>query len=185
MYKYPYPTFQQIQEKRVPIIIRYSEEAGLRSYFLTAAKRIKDSNPDVFVEKRLIPTLEDNKDEDLIFEVIVDDKVIIGKPQCKWHGVSRTQNGGSSSSSGNEKKSNNGGGSGGNGNEKDGSDGAAVSSRVFGMSVFISMKDVDDAIAKARRKRRPNSAYSQQGTMAKGVGLEILRGDEASRSKSD
>lgn len=149
--------FDTTKEKRVPITIRYSEELGLRPYFLTTAKKIKESNPDVIVERRTVPTLEENKDEDLVFEVLVDDKIIVGKPQCKWQGVTR---------------------SGGNGEKEN----DYSSSRVFGMSVYISMKDVNEAIAKARRKRRPNTVYTQQGSMMKGVGLNILKG-ESTQSK--
>ena len=148
-------------------MIKYSNEPGLRPYFLTTAKKIKDLNPDVIIEKRVIPTLgeNDNKDEDLIFEILVDDKVVIGRSQLKWHGVSRIQRnipgvGDNGSNSGNGSSDN---------HNHHNNDNAAMS-RVFGLSVYISMKDVNEAIAKARRKRRPNTAYAEKGT----VGLQIL-----------
>ena len=155
-----YTYITHVQGKRVPITIRFSEEPGLRPYFLTTAKKIKDSNPDVIVEKRTVPTFEENKDEDLIFEVLVDDKVVVGKPQCKWQGVSK-----GTRSSGSIEREND-----------------YSSNRVFGMSVYISMKDVNEAVAKARRKRRPNTAYTQQGSMMKGIGLDMLKG-ETTQSK--
>lgn len=141
------------KDKRVPIVIRYSEVPGLRPYFLTTAKKIKEFNPDVIVEKFPIPMLEDSKSDDTTFEVVVDNRVIVGKPQCKWQGVSR----------GNKDNDN-------------------TNNRVFGMSVYINMENVNEAIAKARRKRRPNTAYAQQGPTAKAVGLEILKGGDGTRS---
>ncbi len=98
--------------------------------------------------------LEDYKSDETIFEVVVDNRIIVGKPQCKWQGVSR----GSKDS---DKNTDN---------------------RVFGMSVYINMENVNEAIAKARRKRRPNTAYAQQGPMVKAVGLDILKGGDGSRS---
>lgn len=139
-------------------MIRYSEVPGLRPYFLTTAKKIKELNPDVIVEKYAIPMLEDYKGDETTFEVVVDNRVIVGKPQCKWQGVSR----------GNKDNDN-------------------TNNRVFGMSVYINMANVNEAIAKARRKRRPNTAYAQQGQMAKAIGLEILKAGESSiqtKSKS-
>ena len=122
---------------------------------MTTAKKIKDSNPDVIVEKRIIPRTEEHKDEETLFEVLVDNRVVIGKPQCKWQGVTRSASG------------------------KDNDD---TINQVFGMSVYISMTDINEAIAKARRKRRPNTAYAQHGKMMRRVGLEILKGDDMTRS---
>jgi hypothetical protein len=124
----------------------------MRPYYLTTAKKIKDLNPDVIVEKQTVPTLEEIKDDEAIFEVLVDNKLVVSRPQCKWQGVARS--GGSSSS---------------NGGKDD-----EIKNRVFGMSVFVSMEVVSEAIAKARRKRRPNSSYAQPGSM-RGIGLEILK----------
>mmetsp|Transcript_12949 Transcript_12949/g.16376 ORF Transcript_12949/g.16376 Transcript_12949/m.16376 type:complete len:360 (+) Transcript_12949:45-1124(+) len=142
------------KEKRVPIVIRYSELQGLRSYYLTTAKKIKDSNPDVTVEKRIIPRNEEHKDEDTVFEVLVDNRIVVGKGQCKWQGVTR-----SASGKDNDNKIN----------------------QVFGMSVYISMQDINEAIAKARRKRRPSTTYAQHGMVMRRVGLEILKGDDMTR----
>ena len=120
------------------------------------------------VEKHTIRRAEGSKDEEAIFEVLVDNKVIVGKPQCKWQGVARTASSSSSSSS----------------SSSNGKDSDSSNNRVFGMSVYISMEDVNEAIAKARRKRRPNTVYSQKGEAVRGVGLEILKGDDMTRNSN-
>lgn len=131
------------QEKRVHVSITYSSIPGLRPYYLTIANKIKASNPDVIVEKVLLPHGEDDVLEDTIFEVMVDGKVVIGKPRSKFQSVRR---------SGNDEVSNN---------------------KVYGMSVYISMEDLNVAIGKARKKRRPSSAYIAEGR-GKAIRLEML-----------
>jgi len=131
-----------LKEKRVPITIRYSGQvSGLRSFYLTAAKKITLANPDVIVERMILPAVEGES----VFEVLVDGRVVIGKGRSKWQSVSRNGNGGPANS---------------------------------GMSVFISMQEVNAAIAKARRKRRPSTAYVRGGAEegdTPAVRLEMLK----------
>lgn len=97
---------------------RYSGSSGLRPFFLTAAKRIKDSFPDVLIEKRILPNTKQGGD-DSTFEVLVDDKIVLGKSRNR--GVRRSSKG--------------------------------------VKSVYVSMQELDLAIAKARRRRRPTTVY--------------------------
>lgn len=131
------------KEKRVHVSIRYTSIPGLRPYYLTIAKKIKSSNPDVIVEKVLLPHGEDDVLEDTIFEVMVDGKVVIGKPRSKFQNVRR---------SGNDEVNNN---------------------KVYGMSVYISMEDLNVAIGKARKKRRPSTSYTPEDR-GKAIRLEML-----------
>lgn len=66
--------FLTMQERRVVVTIRYAEYAGWKPYYLTAAKKIKASHPDVLLEKRLIPSIEGDE----IFDILVDGKMVIG-----------------------------------------------------------------------------------------------------------
>jgi len=136
-------TFQDMQEKQVPVTIRYSQVSGLRSFYLSAAKKITQSNPDVIIERMILPAVEGESEESSLFEILVDGRVIIGKGRSKWQSVSRNVNGPATS----------------------------------GMSVFISMQEIDAAIAKARKKRRPSTAYvrgaEEGGTPA--IRLEMLK----------
>lgn len=111
---------------------------------MTIARKIKQKYPDVIIEKTVLPIREDDtkKREDIVFDVLVDGKVVVGKPNTKWHHVRR---------SGKEDIKNN---------------------KVYGMSVYLSMGDIDTAIAKARKKRRPSTVYSDD---IKTVGLQLLR----------
>jgi len=68
-------------DKRVVVTICYSGASGLRPYFLTAAKRIKESFPDVLIEKLILPSKEEGGD-DSTFEVLVDGKVVVGKARA-------------------------------------------------------------------------------------------------------
>ena len=136
------------QEKRVNVSIRYSSVPGLRPYYLTIAKKIKESNPDVLVDKAILPTGEDDVLEDTVFEVLVDGKVIIGKPRTSFQSVRRSQK---------EEISNN---------------------KVYGMSVYISMEDVNVAIGKARKKRRPTTNVYVPEDRSRSIGLEMLKGDD-------
>lgn len=78
--------FLTMQGKRVIVTIRYSggESAGLKPYFLTAAKKIKASHPDVILERRQTASLdpEDPTDEPS-FEILVDGKVIVGNNKSR------------------------------------------------------------------------------------------------------
>mmetsp|Transcript_3050 Transcript_3050/g.4586 ORF Transcript_3050/g.4586 Transcript_3050/m.4586 type:complete len:247 (-) Transcript_3050:17-757(-) len=64
--------FLTMQDKRVVVTIRYSGWSGLRSVFLTAAKRIKSAFPDVLIEKRIL----DEESGDGTFEILVDGKLV-------------------------------------------------------------------------------------------------------------
>jgi hypothetical protein len=70
-------TFEK--DKRVVVTIQYTAETGLKPYFLTVAKRIKDSHPDVILESRILP----NDGNEPSFDVIVDDKIVIGKSNAR------------------------------------------------------------------------------------------------------
>ena len=158
-----------LQEKRVPVAIRYSGQSGLRPFFLTVAKWIKKRNPDVVVEKLILPSVDGDDLESSTFEVLVDGKVVVGKAATKWQGFRRQSMGSSSGG---------------------GSSGGTVSTRDLagGLSIYVSLEEVDLALAKARRRRRPNSTvYSQSETenqSAQAVRLEILR-EQSSATLND
>eukprot|EP00526_Cylindrotheca_closterium_P020961 CAMPEP_0113607966 /NCGR_PEP_ID=MMETSP0017_2-20120614/3669_1 /TAXON_ID=2856 /ORGANISM="Cylindrotheca closterium" /LENGTH=209 /DNA_ID=CAMNT_0000516611 /DNA_START=71 /DNA_END=700 /DNA_ORIENTATION=- /assembly_acc=CAM_ASM_000147 len=120
--------------KRVPVSVRYSEKSGLRPYYLTVAKKIKETFPDVVMDKILLPKVEvsenANINEGSTFEVIVDGKIVVRSPSRK----------GSS----------------------------------FGESVqiFVNMQEVEAAICRARKRRRPQTVYGEDDSNAR---LEVLR----------
>ena len=67
------------KEKRVVVTILFTENAGLRPFFLTVAQRIKAAHPDVFIEKRVLPrATQDTQDMNAIFEIQVDGRKING-----------------------------------------------------------------------------------------------------------
>jgi hypothetical protein len=129
------------------VTISYTSLHGLRPYYLTILKKIKESNPDVIVERIVLPYAQDDVFEDTVFEVMVDGKVVIGKSHSKYMTVRR---------SGNDDVANN---------------------KVFGMSVYVSMEDVNVAIGKARKKRRPSTTYTPEDR-EKALRLEMLKGDD-------
>ncbi|KAG7351456.1 hypothetical protein IV203_010816 [Nitzschia inconspicua] len=118
-----YNKFLTMQSKRVMVSIRYSAESGLKKFFLTAAKRIKDMFPDVILERVILPKVDvgesgfDAKSAfaGSVFEILVDGKVVF-----------RTAPGRKGTQS----------------NE---------------MTVFVSMQELDAAISRARRRRRPST----------------------------
>jgi len=71
--------FLTMQEKRVVVTIQYNANSGLRPYFLTAAKRIKERHPDVVIEKLILP--EPDEPADRVFAISVDGKVAVGGKQ--------------------------------------------------------------------------------------------------------
>lgn len=71
-----YGKFLTMQDKRAVVTIRYSGDAGLKPYFLTVAKKVKASHPDVVIERRILPAVADGEST---FEVLVDGKVVLGK----------------------------------------------------------------------------------------------------------
>jgi hypothetical protein len=117
-----YDKFLKMQDKRVVVTIRYSGESGLRPYFLTVAKKLKASHPDVVIERRILPSLEKDGSAEAVFEILVDGKVVIGKKnRTRRQRVSMD----------------------------------LTRSR----SVFVSMQELDVAISRARRRRRPTTTY--------------------------
>jgi hypothetical protein len=131
---FSYDKYLTMQEKRVVVTVRYSGGAGLKPYFLTVAKKLKLSNPDVVLERRILPTVSDVESE-ATFEVLVDKKVVVGNGRIRKQKV------------GNVDTS-------------------------HGRSVFVSMQELDLAICRARRRRRPSTLYGELNNPA---GLETLR----------
>ncbi|KAI2497716.1 hypothetical protein MHU86_16798 [Fragilaria crotonensis] len=116
-----------MQDKRVVVTIQYSAESGMKPYFLTVAKKIKASHPDVILEKRILPA--PNEGGEPTFEVVVDDKVVVGKNNARMQRL---------------------------GSDK------IIQDSTGGMSVFVSMGELDLAISKARRRRRPTTMYGKE-----------------------
>lgn len=140
-----------MKEKRVHVKIRYSQTPGLRPYFLTVAKKIKLSNPDVIVEKVILPSIDDDDIENsTVFEVVVDGKIVIGKSRTKWCKVQRL------------------------GKTKD----EINNNKMFGLSVYVSLEDINVAIGKARKKRRPATTvyYAPDDRMS--IRREMLKSDD-------
>jgi hypothetical protein len=137
-----YEKFLTMQEKRVVVTVRYSGESGLRPYFLTVAKKLKQSHPDVFVERRILPPAaagSDGMDGEATFEILVDGTVVVGRTKARRAKVARVD---------------------------------MSKSR----SVFVSMQELDVAISRARRKRRPSSTvYGDEATPGGAVRKEMLR----------
>jgi hypothetical protein len=100
------------------------------------AKKLKASHPDVVIEKRILPTVVASGAGDMIFEILVDGRVVLGTSR-KQRGMDATD----------------------------------------GKSVFVSMQQLDLAISKARRKRRPSTLYGEDPstTTADGIRLDMLR----------
>jgi hypothetical protein len=112
----------------------------LRPYFLTVAKKLKASHPDVVLERRILPAVEG---DEKTFEVLVDSKVVVGK------GRSRKQRG-------------------------------RVDMSREQQSIFVSMQELDLAIMRARRKRRPSTMYGDEGSGT--TRLETLRKSKGKRN---
>lgn len=117
-------------KKRVLVTIRYSAESGLKPYYLTVAKRVKDQYPDIFIEQIEVAgggnggeTLAEGETSGTgSFEVSVDGKIVV-----------RTNN-----------------------------------QRATGThtgSIFVSMTEMDLAIARARKRRRPSTVYGENGVV--------------------
>ena len=132
--------FLTMQGKRVIVTIRYSGEAGLKPYFLTAAKKIKASHPDVILERRQTADLdrEDPNDEPS-FEILVDGKVIVGNNKSR-----------------SRKKIGN-----------------------VHTSIFVSMQELDLAISRARRRRRPSTTVYGEVHEPGDLRLDGLRKDNS------
>jgi hypothetical protein len=132
-----YDKFLTMQDKRVVVTIRYSQGAGLRPYFLTVAKKIKSSHPDVVLERLILPGVLD-ADEEATFEVLVDGRVVVGKGRSSKQKV-------------------------------------GLVDMTHARSVFVSMKELDVAIARSRRKRRPSTAYGGEKSPSGVARKEMLR----------
>ena len=143
-----------MSNKRVPVEIRYnSQQSGLRPFFLTVAKKVKDKYPDVVVQKTDLASLSSSGGGEApgVFEVLVDGKGVVGKAETKRQSIGNGNGGGSS---------------------------GGVSSPVDlanGISIYVSMSEIDQAITKARRKRRPSTTYSQQGEGMEPEGVSAIR----------
>lgn len=130
--------FLTMQEKRVVVTIQYSGESGFRPYFLTVAKKIKASHPDVIIERRILPpVVADANGGGAVFEVLVDGKVVVGKTRSR---------------------------------------------KPRERSVFVSMQELDVAVSRARRRRRPTTVYGEDVDLDKitdkaaaKVRLDLLR----------
>lgn len=127
-----YDKFLTMQSKRVPASIRFSADSGLKPYYLTVAKKIKDAYPDVVLDKIVLPKVQMNdsgssNNNDLTFEVIVDGKVVV-RTDRKGH--------------------------------------------YDNMHVFVSMQEIDAAVMRARKKRRPQTVYGEEESSAR---LQVLK----------
>eukprot|EP00593_Proboscia_inermis_P003007 CAMPEP_0171296908 /NCGR_PEP_ID=MMETSP0816-20121228/5634_1 /TAXON_ID=420281 /ORGANISM="Proboscia inermis, Strain CCAP1064/1" /LENGTH=138 /DNA_ID=CAMNT_0011770745 /DNA_START=185 /DNA_END=601 /DNA_ORIENTATION=+ len=130
------------------------------------SKHIKKSFPDVLLEKKRLPPPLGNKNDDtndLTFDVLVDGKIVIGR-------------------AGRRVQSTTGGGSRPNGNGGfEGEDDDLGNSP--GVSVYVNMADMEAAISKARRKRRPNTLYERiesesgesKGQTTPSMRLDVMR----------
>ena len=148
-----------MSNKRVPVEIRYnSQQSGLRPFFLTVAKKVKDKYPDVVVQKTDLASLSSSggggeaaPGDSMVFEVLVDGKGVVGKAETNRQSIGNGNGGGSS---------------GGVGSPVD---------LANGISIYVSMSEIDQAITKARRKRRPSTTYSQQGEDREPEGVSAIR----------
>lgn len=146
-----YQKYLTMQEKRVKVTIRYSASSGLRPFYLTVADKIKSFHPDVLLERRVVPKVgSDAGEQGLIFEVLVDGKVIVGKKKTMFLKV-RTSS--SSSSSNNDK---------GDDEDKRRENQSGEVNFAGGRSIFISMEKLEQELVKARKKRRPSTMYKNK-----------------------
>ena len=126
--------------------IRYSADSGMKPYFLTVAKKLKESHPDIILDKVILPkvVIGDGKTEASrpTFEVMVDGKVVVPTPGKKDR-------------------------------DRDG---------ILGNTFFVSMQELDVAISRARRRRRPSTVYGEDES---NVRLEILKAKAAALSASN
>ncbi len=123
--------------------IRYSAESGLKPYYLTVAKRVKDQYPDVLIERVVLSeegteTADGESNGIGTFEVLVDGKIVV-----------RTNN-----------------------NQRAGTHTG---------SIFVSMAEMDLAITRARKRRRPTSVYGEDGKLIRNISGEIQ--DETVKSR--
>jgi len=146
----------------VVITIRYSE--GLRPFFLTTVKKIKENHPHVVLEKQILPSVKDSNN-DMVFEVLVDGKVCVGKRRMKKQTVRTSSSNNSNDNSGGSLVLQ---------QQPPGHDVAG------GRSVYVSMDELEIAISKARKRRRPSTYYgrmlsSGDNRSAAAMRLDMLR----------
>jgi len=145
-----YQKYVTMNTKCVPVQIRYTANSGLRPYFLTVARRLKADYPDVLIERTLLT-----------------------KSDSGGGGIS-----GGSSSGATDSES---------GLFEVVIDGRAVvrlssgrkgvAGTDGGMTIFVSMEEVDQAIGRARRRRRPSTVYGEENET--NVRLEVLKNKAA------
>ena len=106
------------------------------------AKKIKESYPDVVIDKVILPKVEvgdGDRNDNPTFEVLVDGKLVIRTSGRKDRSLSSTDN----------------------------------------ICVFVSMQEMETAISRARRRRRPSTVYGEGGN----VSLELLKTKAVRHSK--
>jgi hypothetical protein len=85
--------FLTMQDKRVVVTVQYSGDSGLRPYFLTVAKKLKASHPDVIIERRILAEGSGSEggggQSEATFEVLVDGKLAVGKGHSQKQKVAR------------------------------------------------------------------------------------------------
>jgi hypothetical protein len=179
--------FLTMQDKRVVVTIRYTEEAGLRPFFLTVAKKVKAMHPDVVLERRglvraLYPGGSSSSNNNIVSSSSIGNS---GDGGSSDKSLSSTS---SSSSSGSLKGSSATDAatfeilvdgkpvlvvsSGGKNKGSSTSGSANTPKKGGGMTdtIFISMTELSHAIERARRRRRPSTAYGGNGTNNSGRG---------------
>lgn len=139
--------YMTMQDKRVVVTIRYSGGASLKPYFLTVAKKLKLSHPDVIIERQILPSVL-NSDVEATFEVLVDGKVVVGNGRVSKQKVGQVD-------------------------------------MAHSRSVFVSMQELDVAISRSRRKRRPAKVYGDDEKTPEMPRLEVLRKIKASKDGSE
>jgi hypothetical protein len=179
--------FLTMQDKRVVVTIRYTEEAGLRPFFLTVAKKVKAMHPDVVLERRglvraLYPGGSSSSNNNIVSSNSIGNS---GDGGSSDKSLSSTS---SSSSSGSLKGSSATDAatfeilvdgkpvlvvsSGGKNKGSSTSGSANTPKKGGGMTdtIFISMTELSHAIERARRRRRPSTAYGGNGASNSGRG---------------
>jgi len=122
-----------MQEKRVVVTIRYSGSSGLKSMYLTAAAKIKQLHPDVLIIRDIVT---EGSDENGTGSQNAGKKVfeilVDGKRVAGDKDLNNSR-----------QKGNN------------------MGMNTSGI-VFVSMRELDVAINKSRKKRRPNTVYESE-----------------------
>ncbi len=161
------------------------------------AHQIKSAHPDVLLEKRILPRVTGGGGgggggDEAIFEVIVDGRTIIGKKKTRVLKVVSSSISSSSRGGGSKKSSSSMLSSG----DEDDDDMVVVGGNIIseereensrrssstpdlagGRTVFIGMERLAIELAKARKKRRPNTTYRGVGSGdVIGISREDARG---------